>query len=72
MARFSALIVALLAAMAAAACFVARADHIGLVLALVAGVYAIDFAREVRKARAEARAHDRAAPFIRPTTPPQE
>lgn len=69
MARFSALIVALLAAMAAAACFVARADHLGIALALVALIFAIDFVHEVRKARAEARKFQRSAPVVRPGLP---
>lgn len=69
MARFSALIVALLAAFAAAVCFFARADHIGIAMALVALIFAIDFVREVRQARAEARKFQRSAPVIRPGLP---
>ena len=67
MPRFSPLIVALLAAIAAGLCFYARADHLGLVLALVACIKAVDFAIAWRRDAAAARDFDKAAPFVRLT-----
>ncbi|KAF1698325.1 hypothetical protein CSC62_05295 [Pseudoxanthomonas jiangsuensis] len=68
---FTALIVVLFAAFAAGVCFYARADALGVALALVALIFAIDTAHEWRKAAAEARAAERTAPFVR-INPPQE